>query len=68
MKIIVDIPTELEKQYKSDKFVTTFNRVKTDLSNLRGSEPTCNKYELHTIVLLAIALKNSKIFVEDKNL
>ena len=29
---------------------------------------TCNKYELHTIVLLAIALKNSKIFVEDKNL
>lgn len=68
MKIIVDIPTELENQYKSDKFVTTFNRVKTDLSNLRGAEHICNKYELHTIVLLAIALKNSKIFVEDKNL
>lgn len=58
----------LERTRKGDRIETTLTRVKNNLSNLREAAPTCNKYELHTIVLLAIALKNSKIFVEDKNL
>ena len=39
----------LERTRKGDRIETTLNRVKKDLSNLRGAEPTCNKYELHTI-------------------
>ena len=57
MKLIIDIPTEFETDYKGDKFKDFFSRV---LCDIEKGKCLCGSYEIETAEMFLKAFDESK--------
>lgn len=62
MKIIIDIPTEFEVDFKTDKFKDFFSRVAVDI-DFTG---LCGNYEKETAEMFREAFENGEIINEQE--
>lgn len=56
MKIVIDIPTEFEEHFKSDRFEDSLSRIASDIESF-GFQ-LAGRYEKETITMLRKAIKN----------
>lgn len=64
MRIVLEIPKELEEDFKKDKFEDFFCRINADIDN----EGLCGLYEKEIAQMLMKAFKDStKYSVKEKN-
>lgn len=57
MKIVIEIPTEFEEHFKSDRFEDSLSRIASDIESF-GFQ-LAGRYEKETITMLREAFKNS---------
>lgn len=62
-KIILEIPSEFEEEYESNKFFESFMRVLTDVKSIENFKLSGN-YEFETLNMLIKAFKNSEVVNE----
>lgn len=65
MKIMIDIPAELEEHFVFDHFRDSLGRIAYDLRTYEG-EPLSGRYEIETIEMLVDALQRARIYKEEE--